>query len=72
MNIWEMTLSEYIASMKGKKVEHFYYNRLGQLIHNHQEAVIHALQCGKPVTSNVIKSLYYPLPRNLQNVTEQT
>ena len=65
MNIWEMTLSEYIASMKGKRVEHFYYSRKGQLITNHQNEVIWALQLGKPVPQTVIKSLFYPLPRSL-------
>lgn len=64
--IHEMTLDEYINSMRGKKVEHFYYNRKGQLIRNHMDAVIHAIQLGWNVPDGVIKSLYYPLPRNLQ------
>lgn len=66
MNIHEMTLGEYIASMKGKPVEKGYYNRKGQLIHNHQNAVIHALQLGWAVSENVIKSMPYPLPHSLK------
>ena len=64
----EMTLTEYIESMRGKRVEHGYYSRKGQLIQNHQNAVIHALQTGKTVTARVIESLYYPLPKWTENI----
>ena len=56
--IWEMTQDEYICSMKGKRIEHWYYNRTGQLIHNHCVEVETALQLGKIVPEIVLKD--YP------------
>lgn len=56
--IWQMTQAEYIESMRGKRIKHSYYNRLGQLMANHKSEVEIATQCGKPVSDSVLKD--YP------------
>ena len=50
-----MTQAEYIASMRGKRVEHVYYSRMGQLIADHSMAVEHAAQLRKPLSDEVLK-----------------
>ncbi len=60
MEIWKMTAHEYIQSMKGKRVKHSYYNRRGQLIHDHQNEVTWALQLGRDVPARVLESMPYP------------
>lgn len=72
-NIWEMTQAEYISSMKGKRIKHSYYNRLGQLMADHRIEVETAAQLGWPVPENVLKD-YPEIKRkynrsNLQNLT---
>ncbi len=56
--IYQMTLQEYIQSMKGKKIEHSYFNRLGQLQYNHKNEIEWALQLGKIVEISIIQT--YP------------
>ncbi len=55
MRIYEMTLQEYIESMKGKKIEHTYFNRLGQFQYNHKNEVEWALQLGKSVEISILQ-----------------
>ncbi len=59
MELWEMTLGEYKQSLKGKRIEHSYYNRQGQILMNHTHAVEGAIQLGKPIIKEVFESNIY-------------
>ncbi len=53
--VWQMTTSEYIQSLKGIKIRRApTYNRYGTIVHEHQNSVAHAIQLGKPVPRKVI------------------
>lgn len=59
MPIWQMTLDEYRASLRGKKVERGpagfrLYTREGQIQADHRQAVEWALQGGQPVPAHVL------------------
>lgn len=60
---WQMTLSEYRESLRGKKVDRGpkglrYYSREGQIQHDHKHEVEIALQLGRPVPAEVLRD--YP------------
>ena len=49
-----MTLGEYRATLKGKRVPHYYYNREGQIRVWHRDAVATALQLGWDIPIRVL------------------
>ena len=52
---WQMTIAEYKQSLKGLKLKKTpTYSRSGTIIHEHQNAVILAIQLGKAVPRKVI------------------
>ncbi len=52
---WQMTIDEYIQSLKGIKIQRSSYrSRKGQLIEEHQNAVAIAIQLGKNIPKKVV------------------
>ncbi len=54
MRIYELTIDEYRATLKGKRVPHYYYNREGQIRANHRDAVANALQLGWNIPAHIL------------------
>lgn len=54
MEPYQLTLKEYIATFKGKRIEHYYYNRYGQIRAWHRDAIAIALQLGHPIPEKVL------------------